>query len=67
VKLKHDIKDEDLKAIAEIVNGARGTLNGMTVTIERLRQNVEEIAAKKITFSIKLLGFKIFEAEGGLK
>ena len=67
VKLKHDINDKDLKAFADIVAGVSATISGMTVTIERFRQLAEDALKRGVSFSLKVLGFKIVELEGGLK
>lgn len=67
VKLKHDIEDDDLRKIGDIVKGAAATINGMTVTLERFRQLFEDALAKKLVFSASLCGFEILKAEGGLE
>ena len=67
MKLKHDINDKDLKAFADIVAGVSATISGMTVTIERFRQLAEDALKRGVSFSLKVLGFKIVELEGGLK
>ena len=67
MKLKHDINDKDLKAFADIVAGATATINGMTITIERFRQLFEDALKRGVSFSLKVLGYKLVELEGGLK
>ena len=56
VRLKHDINDKDLAAIT-------GVLNGFTVTIERLRQTLEDLSRKGISIKASILGFPVFSGE----
>ena len=67
VKLKHDINDNDLKVIVDAVDRAVATADRMTSTVEKIGQLAESTLKKRPTLTIKILGFEVLKAEGGLQ
>ena len=67
VKLKHDINDKDLKVIVDAVDRAVATAARMTSTVEKIGELAESTLKKRPTLTIKILGFEVLKAEGGLQ
>ena len=67
VKLKHDINDKDLKVIVDAVDRAVATADRMTSTVEKIGELAESTLKKRPTLTIKILGFEVLKAEGGLQ
>ena len=67
VKLKHDIEDKDLKVIVDAVDRAIATADRMTSTVEKIGELAESTLKKRPTLTIKILGFEVLKAEGGLQ
>ena len=63
VTFKGDLNDADRDKVLASFDSLQATINGFTVTVERLRQMFE----KPLVIDLKLFGFRFLDGSIGLK